>query len=164
MLISRMFVRSLVAGAILAIVILPFCGGCGPGGFSGPTGTVSGTVTLNGEPVPSGCSVAFVSDDGHAASGTVGAGGKYELSVAGEGNNVPAATYKVMISPPSAGEVSDADYDEMMEEESAGAGGEAEAKTQSEKEVIPAKYQSTGTSELSFEVKAGSNTIPISLE
>ncbi len=167
MLIPRMLVRSLVPGAILAMIVLPFCGGCGPGGFSGPTGTVSGTVTLNGEAVPPGCNVAFISNEGHTASGNVGAGGKYKLSVVGEGNNVPAATYNVLITLPSeGGEMSEADYDRMMDEESAAgeAEGPSEGETQPEEEVIPAKYQSTGTSGLSFEVKAGSNTIDIPLE
>ena len=160
--IPRLLARSLVPGAILAMAVLPLCGGCGPGGYSGPTGTVSGTVTLNGEPVPAGCGVAFISDEGHTASGTVAAGGSYQLSAGGEGNEVPAANYRVCITPPAQADASGADYDKMMEAESAE--GAPEEATEAAVEVIPAKYQTTTTSELSFQVKAGSNTIDIPLE
>ncbi|MFH1918331.1 MAG: hypothetical protein ABIP48_00375 [Planctomycetota bacterium] len=73
------------------------------------------------------------------------------------------ATYKVSVSPPAGDEMSAAEYEKMMEEESAAAG-EPKAEAPAEAEVIPAKYQSSGTSELSFEVKEGSNTIDIPLE
>lgn len=149
--------------AVLGAAGLLFCGGCGPGGYSGPTGTVSGTVTLNSEAVPAGCNVSFVSDQGFSATGTVESGGSYKLSRVGKAGEVldtiPVATYKVSISPPA--EASEADYDKMMEEEST-SGGDAEA--EAGQEVIPAKYQTTETSGLSKEVKEGSNTIPIELE
>ncbi|HUT88246.1 MAG TPA: carboxypeptidase-like regulatory domain-containing protein [Thermoguttaceae bacterium] len=162
MLVCRLLARSHGLWAILAIAGLLFCVGCSPGGYSGPVGTVTGTVTLNGEPVPAGCTVTFISDDGHAASGKVGPGGSYQLSAGAEGNNVPAATYKVSITPPGKADASEADYDKMMEAESAGEASQEE--TQPAEEVIPAKYQTTGTSGLSFEVKAGSNTIDVPLE
>lgn len=167
MLLCKLLTRSRGLWAVLAIAGLVLCSGCAPGGYSGPTGTVTGTVTLNGEPVPQGCTVAFVSDAGHTASGQIGAGGAYQLSVVGkEGSktsDVPVATYKVSVSPPAGDEMSAAEYEKMMEEESAAAG-EPKAEAPAEAEVIPAKYQSSGTSELSFEVKEGSNTIDIPLE
>ena len=162
MLVCRMMVRSRGLWAALAVAGLLFYGGCGPGGYSGPTGTVSGTVTLQGQPVPQGCKVAFVSDEGFTASGQVTAGGNYQLSVAGKGQNVPVATYKVCVSPPEGAEASEADYEKMMEESAGGEEGAAE--TPAQEEVIPAKYQTTTTSGLSFAVEEGANTIDITLE
>ena len=166
MLVCRLLARSHALWAILVIAGLLFCGGCSPGGYSGPTGTVTGTVTLNGEPVPQGCTVAFVSDDGHVASGKTGSGGSYQLSAGEAGDRVPAATYKVSVGAPASGDaMSDAEYEKMMEAQSAAGGGaEPEEEAQPAGDVIPAKYRTTGTSGLSFEVKAGSNTIDIPLE
>jgi hypothetical protein len=169
MVVLRILDRRPTAWAIVATIGAVLVAGCGPGGYSGPTGTVSGTVTLNGDPVPEGCSVSFVSEEGaHTASGTVGAGGAYKLSVVGpEGrsNDVPAATYKVCVTPPAAagagGSAEGADYEKMMEESAAGGD---EPTTEAETEAIPAKYQSTTTSELTFPVKEGPNTIDIELQ
>ena len=156
--------------AVLAVVGLLLGGGCGQGGYSGPMGTVRGTVTLNGQPVPVGCSVSFVSDDGFTASGQVTAGGAYELSVAGTGKDIPAATYKVCVLPPSDADADAAetssegeDYEKMMDA-SAESGGKEKEEPAQEKEVIPAKYRATSTSGLSFPVKEGGNTIAIELE
>ena len=160
----RFLTRGAGPCALLVVMGVLFSIGCQPGGYAGPTGTVSGTVTLNGQPVPEGCTVAFVSDAGHTASGQVGAGGQYSLSVAREGgmtSAVPAATYKVCVTPPAAAESSE-DYDQMMDAAASGEGQAGEAPPQ--EEVIPAAFQSTGTSGLSYEVKQGSNTIDVKLE
>ena len=158
---SGSFLPRVSLGCLVVITLLVIAGGCGSDGYSGPTGTVRGTVTLNGEPVPAGTGVVFVSDDGFSASGQVGAGGAYELSSANSGKRVPAVSYKVMISAPSASEVTaeDADYDAMME---ASASGQA-SPAATAPSAIPAKYGSTATSELTFTVDAGDNTIAIEL-
>lgn len=164
----KVIVRSRRPWAVLAVVGLLLGGGCGQGGYSGPMGTVRGTVTLNGQPVPVGCSVSFVSDDGFTASGQVTAGGAYELSVAGTGKDIPAATYKVCVLPPSDADAAETssegeDYEKMMDA-SAESGGKEKEEPAQEKEVIPAKYRATSTSGLSFPVKEGGNTIAIELE
>jgi hypothetical protein len=132
--------------------------GCPPA--SGPTGTVSGTVTINGEPAPVGTTVAFVSDQGFAAGGQVAPGGKYELTVAGKDKQIPAATYKVMLSPPGGGgpTEADADYEKIMQ-----GGATAATTAPGTEEIIPTKYRSTATSGLSYTVEAGSNTININI-
>lgn len=136
--------------------------GCGSDGYSGPTGTVSGAVTLGGEAVAEGCPVTFISDEGFTAVGVVGEGGNYQLSAGDTGDQIPVATYKVMVSDPPGPEMSEADYDKMMEEP---AGEDADASSdEASGAVIPVKYQLTSTSELSFEVKEGPNTINIPLE
>lgn len=57
-------------GVWLLIGVLGFAvaisGGCSNGGYRGPTGTVTGMVTLDGKPVPQGCLVSFVSAEGFA--------------------------------------------------------------------------------------------------
>jgi hypothetical protein len=73
------------------------------------------------------------------------------------------ATYKVGVTPPPAPEMSDADYEKMMEAESAGDMPKQE-ESEAPAEVIPAKYQSPATSGLSYEVKQGGNEINIPLE
>lgn len=147
-------------GAFLVITSLVVASGCGSG-HSGPTGTVRGTVTLNGDPVPAGTGVVFVSDEGFSASGQVDAGGAYELSSANTGTQIPAVSYRVMISAPSASGITaeDADYDAMMEASASGQAPTAAA----EASAIPARYGSTATSGLSFTVDAGANTIAIEL-
>jgi hypothetical protein len=145
-------------GTVVAAACLVVAGGCGSG-YSGPTGTVRGTVTINGEPVPAGTGVAFISDDGFTASGQVGAGGSYELS-SPTGKQIPAVTYKVMISGAAPGVTADdADYDAMMEASAAGT-----LETPAAESVIPSKFASTATSGLSYTVNAGENTINIELE
>jgi type 1 fimbria pilin len=160
----RVLDRGPTQGAIAVTIGAVLVAGCGPGGYSGPTGTVSGTVTLNGEAVPQGCSVAFVSDEGYTASGTVEAGGNYQLSVVtadGRSNDIPAATYKVSVGPPAGAETSDADYDAMMDQS---ASGQPESAAGPEQGTIPAKFQAAATSGLSFDVKEGPNTINIELQ
>lgn len=167
MLDSRLRSRRWGLCAVLVVAGLALWAGCDSGGYSGPSGTVSGTVTLNGEPVPQGCTVVFLSDKGFTATGQVGAGGNYQLSVVGKGGSttsgVPAATYQVSVSPPASGEGAEGDYDAIMEEAAKAGEGQPE-ESQAEAEVIPAKYQSSGTSGLSFDVKEGPNTINIPLE
>lgn len=141
-------------GALLFLVTVVT--GCSGGGYSGPTGTVSGTANLAGKPVPAGCRVSFVSDEGFTATGEIDGSGKYTLSNVGN-TAIPAATYKVTVAPPPERELSEAEYEEAMAKGTIGTSGPAA-------EVIPAKYQNLATSGLSFEVKAGSNTIDIQLE
>lgn len=139
----------------LAGLVLMTLAGCGPGGYSGPTGTVTGKATLDGAPVQSGCVVSFVSDAGFTASAKVGAGGSYTLMNVDK-PEIPVASYKVAVAQPAA-EISGADYDKYMSAEGGG-----EAKTAPE--TIPAKYQNAETSGLSFDVKQGPNTINIELK
>lgn len=164
MLVCRLLTCSRGLWAVLAVAGLLLCGGCGPGGYSGPTGTVSGTVTLSGEAVPSGCTVTFVSEQ-FTATGKVESGGSYKLSRVDKPGSVvdtiPVGTYQVSVTPPAEAAMSDADYDKMMEDEFTDDGA---ADAGASKEVIPAKYQTTQTSEVSKEVKEGPNTIKIELE
>jgi len=148
-------IRGLLALACLALV-----SGCG-GGYSGPQGTVTGTVTLNGNPVEPGTLVTFIATEGFAASGIVEGGGAYTVSIPNKGTKIPAVNYKVMVSAPVVGGVSEEgdDYEKYMgsvNPDATPSGGQSAAK-------IPGKYSSTGTSGLSFDVTEGDNTINIEL-
>ena len=162
--VSRLLTHGCALWAVmLGLVVL--LAGCEADGYSGPTGTVSGTVTLNGEPVPQGCTVVFIADAGHTASGEVGAGGEYSLSMTGKSgqtNAIPAAKYQVCVTPP-AGEETSEDYEAMMEQSASGEG-QASQEGPAQEEVIPAAFRSTGTSNLAYEVQEGQNTIDIQLE
>lgn len=100
--------------------------------------TVSGTVTLNGEPLGN-AGVEFVSASGQVAYGATDANGHYELTYSGETkgaelgeNTVRITTILDAPTPP--------DY----------------------KDPIPAKYNES--SELKVQVKAGANTHDFALE
>lgn len=143
-----------LSNAWLGVAVIAVLG-CGSGGYSGPTGTVSGKVTLDGAPVPQGCVVSFVSPAGFTASATVGADGSYTLQSADK-SSIPAATYKAAVAQPAA-DMSGADYDKYMSAE----GGQA---AQAPAAAIPAKYQTVDASGLSYDVKEGPNTLNIELK
>jgi len=150
--------RLLGSLVLLAVAGLLLESGCQPKGYSGPTGTVSGKVTVGEKPAPDGCVVTFIGETGgHVASGKTGAGGAYQLACGGK-PEVPAVKYKVSVTPPAQGEMSQADYDKMMAE------GGAKPEAKAPESPIPAKYQNPGTSDLLHEVKPGANTINIELK
>ena len=143
---------------LLSVAGLAFCDGCGSG--AGPTGTVSGTVTFNGQPVPAGTTVAFVSDKGYTAAGVVEKEGRYQLLTGKRDKHIPAASYQATVSPP-ANEMSEAEYSAMMQ----ASGSKARlAPRPTEMPVIPPKYFNKATSGLSFTVVKGKNTFDIKLE
>jgi hypothetical protein len=150
--------------SVLAVAGLAVCAGCGSEGYSGPTGTVTGTVMLGGEPVPAGCTVTFISAEGFTATGSVQSGGSYKLTRVGNAGEVletiPVGTYQVSIIPPPAAEMSEADYDKLMEAQAAG----QEQANAGPADAIPSKYHTTQTSDLTEEVQEGANTINFELE
>ncbi len=164
--VCRFVTRGFRPWAVLVVIGILVCSGCQPGGYSGPTGTVSGTVTLNGEPVPQGCTVVFIADAGHTATGQVGPGGTYSLSVVGKSGKssaVPVANYKVCVSPPAKEAAESEDYEAMMDRSASGEE-QPQAQAPAQQEIIPAAFQSVTTSGLSYEVKEGPNTIDVKLE
>ena len=123
--------------------------GCGS---SGPSGTVSGTVTNGGQGIAA--QVAFKSDTA-TVSGVSDASGKFTLTT-GETENIPVGKYQVAVSEVSTDStMSDADYEALM------SGGAKAPKAVSK---IPAKYASFGSSGLEFTIVEGENTFDIPLE
>lgn len=129
-------VRLLSAIVLLGAFVLTGCGSA-----EIPSGTVSGSVTLEGQPVESG-EISFVSSAGAAASGPI-TNGQFTLE-----NPLPAGTYSVGVAPAAL-------------TEAPGEGGDAIAAPTSS---VPAGYHMPGTSGLSQDIQEGPNTITIDLK
>ncbi|QDT32248.1 carboxypeptidase-like regulatory domain-containing protein [Thalassoglobus polymorphus] len=128
------------------VVLLNLCliAGCGGGGDKAPSGRVSGSVKLNGEPVFPGKITL--------TSATIGAAGSADLTSDGEftfEGPLPVGQYKVYLtsaglgdSPPS--ENPKADANKGLKD-------------------VPQKYQSETTTDLTATIEEGKNTIPLEL-
>lgn len=139
---------------MFALVMLCLCQmGCGPGGDQPELGTVTGTVTLDGEPLP-GVAVVFQPDSGRPARGKTDANGKYELIYIRQTKGTKIGANRVEIAPSEEGEVEE---EETGDEENPDA-----AKPKSGKRVVPARYNVN--SELKVDVKPGANTFDFPLE
>lgn len=86
------FLPHRVIPALGILVCLGWLGGCGSGGP--PSGTVSGKVTLNGQPLSAGVVVFTNSAAGVGASASLDERGIYHLP------SIPAGSYDVAIQPP----------------------------------------------------------------
>ena len=99
---------------------------------------VTGTVTLNGEPL-AGASVIFQSESGHSAMGTTDSSGSYQLTAPGNQKGAVIGLNKVKINSKLDGPPGP-----------------------NWKDPIPARYNSA--SELSAQVNPGKNSFDFSLE
>jgi hypothetical protein len=134
--------RKIVAALVIvgAVVI-----GCVHSGQA--VGRVSGIVTYAGKPVPTGTVMFVPVESGPPAYGNIGPDGHYELSTYSPGDGAVVGTHKVMITaleqlPP-----------ELQNNPN-----------RLPKMLVPLKYGDSKSSGLTFEVKAGDNTIDISLK
>jgi hypothetical protein len=149
--------RSLI-GLILVATVL----GCG-GDPYGPTGKISGKLTMDGKPLPAGYAVSFMQmQSGFLAYGTTDAEGKFVVNTLNDGN-MPIGKYDVMVAPPGGeGSITDEDLNMSAEERF-----EKQQQTGTplpKKGSIPLKYRQTTTSGLSYEVKEGENNFDIDLQ
>lgn len=128
---------------------LTFTLGCGGGAGDMPqVGTVTGTVTLDGQPVSEANIVFNPVSGGRSATAVSDSSGKYTLQYLGGVPGAVVGQNEVLVST-GAAQVGDE-------------GGEEYAPAK--KETIPAKYHNDGNeSELKVEVKAGDNTIDLKL-
>jgi len=141
---------SRVISALAICVSATLLVGCGG---SGPTGTVTGKVTKDGKPVAA--QVSFIGETSSASGVSDASTGIYTLS-SGESIGILAGKYRIAVSDISSDvDTGAADYAAMM------SGGTAAAKPAS---VIPAKYNSFGTSGLECTITEGANTVDIALE
>ena len=89
------------AVAALSVGVAALTAGCA-GEEGEKLAPVSGEVTVNGQPVPSG-NVTFCPDGSkgnasqHQPIGSIGAGGRFELFVPGGKKGAPAGWYKVVV-------------------------------------------------------------------
>lgn len=117
---------------LLALGAICVVSGCG----SSNLGTVSGTVTLDGQPLADAL-VSFYPEDGRPSTGTTDSSGNYTLSFTPTEDGALIGNHIVRIT--------------VAQVE-----GEQEPGAPKTKETIPEKYNAK--SELKFEVKSGSNT------
>ena len=138
----------------LCLVLLLGCGGYD----YGPTGKVSGTLTINGKPPAAGTAVSFMQmEKGFLAFGLTDAEGNFEVKSWNNGA-MPVGKYKVMLAPP-AGEAplpQNVSAEEAFEN--------PELLEPQVKAEFPVKYRDTSTSGLEYDVEAGNNTFPIDLK
>lgn len=151
------------AFALGLLVSIVGCGGNSGDGFTGERGSVSGTITLDGQPLVNGCQVLFIADaGGYTAGGVIQDGGKYTL-VYGGGSGLPVGDYLVQIAPPI---VNTENAEPVDPSQMAGQLklNRKSGKEASESGPFPSRYGSTSTSGLKFKVAAGQNTADFALE
>jgi hypothetical protein len=132
-----MLKRLLIIGLVSAVA-----------GCSGSAASVSGTVTLDGQPLTKG-DVSFHPDGGSGAPayGQIDAQGRYSLSTGTEAGLAPGAYTAVVVAtkdPPQLYDKTGAEIPPIP--------------------ITPGKYGSTTTSDLKVQVKPGKNDIPLALE
>jgi hypothetical protein len=138
---------------IIFSVLFSFCLATSGCGGSGPSGTVTGKVTVGGSPIAA--QISFRGETASASAVSDPTTGEFTLST-GETNLVPVGKYQIAVSPHAANtEISEADYEKLMT-----GGGDTTPKASK----IPTKYQSFGTSGLEYTVQEGLNTFDITLE
>jgi hypothetical protein len=125
--------RAAAAVALLALV---------PTGCGSSPGSVTGTVTLNGNPVGS-VSVSFVAGDGTIRSGFTAADGTYRVE------EVPTGPVQVTVQGTEV-------VTETVQQDLKKRGG-APAPKKTTKSPVPARYGDSSTSGLSLTVKSGDN-------
>jgi hypothetical protein len=133
----RIYISALACAAIVVLT----AGGCG-----GPenVGRVSGTITLDGQPLP-GAVVQFQPLEGNAPSGGItDSSGRYTLRYTREHEGAVIGEHEVRISTYAAGD------------------SEADPPKPEVPEKLPAKYNTK--TELKASVKSGRNTLDFALE
>jgi len=142
---ASFFSRAVAAlGALSCVLVLAGCSS--KPADQPPLGRVRGKITMNGQPLP-GVDVVFVPEKGRPSEATTDKAGRYDLSYIGSTKGAKLGPHKVSIRP------AETSLDE------APADGASPA---APRPVIPAKYNKR--SELTADVKAGSNTIDFALE
>lgn len=122
---------------------------------TGPVGYVTGTVTLNNEPVE-GASVVFVMTDEMEKpplESQTTQDGEYTMN-GFDGKAIPIGTYKVMVT-------------KIVMKDGKVPGGEARIHAEAKgllKNSLPKAYENSTTTPLTKEVKAGKNVIDLELK
>lgn len=116
--------------------------GCGGGASKGPTGNVAGTVTFEGTPVPAGTVSLYSPKTAESGTTSISESGQFKFA-----NPLPVGTYTAIVAPP--------------QESPPEVGKPYEPKTY---DNIPAKYRSELTSDITVEVKNGTNSITVAMK
>lgn len=126
-------------------------------------GSVSGTVSFQGEPVPAGNIIYFEqSSKGYLAVSEIGENGSYTLNYQ-RTPDIPLGDYAVYVGPPESN-MTQTEYYALKKKVDAEFRSRGEQPPPSPDWTLPAKFYAPTTSPLSATVEAGENDIPISLE
>ncbi len=150
--------RILSIVACSAALCLSGCGESGP-----PLGKVTGTVTLDGKPMPKIMVVFVPKDGGQTSTATTKSDGTYEL-LGASSKGALIGLHKVSLTTVREAEAAGPDFSQLPSDhpDYAKQGDPSQYKKAAQfKELIPEKYNTK--SELVEEVKAGSNTINFEL-
>lgn len=115
-------------------IMLLLAVGCGRPSYQLETSPVSGKVTLDGQPLPSGY-VVVPTAKGRMASGKIQPDGTFVLTTYDEGDGAQVGTHPVIVN-----EIPPDEFSPIPKEE---------------RVPIPARYHSAGTSGLTVDVKPG---------
>jgi len=116
--------------------------GCGGSGDATPSGTLTGKVTLNGQPFSEGQVSVYSPERGIGASAPLDAQGQFTI-----GERLPAGTYGVAVVPPPEPPPQD----------------ENPASAPPVTSNIPQKYRDHQTSGITVEIKEGKNELEIQM-
>jgi hypothetical protein len=142
--------------AVFGVCALAALTGCG-GNTYGPTGKITGRLTLEGRPMASGHAVSFMQmEKGFLAFGITDADGDFVVNSWNNGD-MPTGKYKVMIAPPPARH----DANQLSAEDRFE---HPELVDPVIKIEFPEKYRDATTSGIEFEVEAGPNEFEIDLK
>jgi hypothetical protein len=143
--------RGLACMTIVSLVSI----GCGK-----PSAEVHGRITVNGTPVTNAV-VYFVPTSGPQAQARLEGGGEYTLVTPGKGKGVAPGVYRVFFAPM----ISEADEaaKESISQQDYLAGKLPKLSKAPPSTVLPPKFLSSKTSNLSREVRAGANQIDFEL-
>lgn len=134
--------------------------GCSSSLHEGPTGTITGQLTIDGNPAGAGFMVSFMEmNRGFLAFGTTDAQGRFRIDSWNAGD-MPTGTYKVMVSP---GNSTPARDPSTITAEEAFENPELIDPVQPKAPFHP-RYRDTTTSQLEFEIKEGPNEFEIPLK
>lgn len=124
--------------------------GCdsGKSAYRGPSGQVTGKITLNGHVLPPGCRVVFQAvGANHSPGAEISSSGEFRLSHSGS-YQIPVGTYKVQLAPPIVANV----------------GSDPARPRTLPPPPFPNKYMYAESSGIEFTVAAGSNVAKIDLK
>jgi hypothetical protein len=117
---------------LMALGVALMAVGCGPPSYQLETAPVSGKVTLDGNPLPSGY-VVIPTAKGRMASGKLQSDGTFVLTTYDEGDGAQVGTHPVIVNELPPDEFSPIPKEQRI--------------------PIPARYGSAGTSGITIEVK-----------
>jgi hypothetical protein len=150
-------------GKALAISAILLMSGCFNSGPTVVTGTVNGKVQLDGRPLAPGCVVVFNPNSigADTASGLIQENGTY-VAASGVHDGIPVGEYKVTIQPPAMEEKAKEELEKKNSTAILTALVNRDRKAlknidNPQAAIVPIKYWTLGTSDLSFTVKEGKN-------